>query len=56
MKLERQELQNPIRVNHRGFLSNAKKRFILTENNSASDIFRIILTDDVKRIVALEGK
>lgn len=56
MKLERQELQNPIRVNHRGFLSNAKKRFILTENNSGDDTFRVILTDDVKRIVALEGK
>ena len=56
MKLERQELQNPIRVNHRGFLRNSQKRFILTENKTESMDFRVVLIDNVKWITVFEGK
>ena len=33
------EFQNAIRVNHRGFIENGAKRFILTDNKSFQMLF-----------------
>ena len=49
-------LQNAIRVNHRGFLCNSKKRFILTENKSGSLDFSVYFIHDVKHICVYTGK
>ena len=56
MKILNQNLQNPIRVNHRGFLSQSNKRFILTENLTDSLIFSIILVDNVEEITVFTGE
>ena len=50
------EIQNAIRVNHRGFLPNAQKRFILTENKAECDCFSVYIIDDVKHVKVLDGK
>lgn len=50
------EFQNPIRVNHRGFLPKGQKRFILTENNIGNDEFSVFLIDNVQEIKVFEGK
>lgn len=56
MKAVKQELQNPIRVNHRGFLKKSTKRFVLIENPTLSLDFSVVIIDDVKEIVVFEGK
>jgi len=50
------ELQNAIKVNHRGFLCNSKKRFILTENKNGSLDFSVYLIHDVKHICVYRGQ
>ena len=40
-------LQNAIRVNHRGFLKDSQKRFILTEKSTNCDTFKVFLIDNV---------
>lgn len=50
------ELQNPIRVNHRGFLPNSQKRFILIESHTKSSNFSVYLIDNVQEIKVFEGK
>lgn len=50
------ELQSAIKVNHRGFLCNSKKRFILTENKNGSLDFFVYLISDVKHICIYNGK
>ena len=50
------ELQHAIKVNHRGFLCNSKKRFILTENKTNSLDFSVYLIHDVKHICVYSGK
>ena len=50
------ELQNAIKINHRGFLCDSKKRFILTENKTNSLDFSIYLVHDVKHICVFSGK
>ena len=54
--MKKPEFQNAIRVNHRGFLPNAQKRFILAENDSQNDEFSVYLIDNVKEIKAFSGK
>lgn len=54
--MNKPEFQNAIRVNHRGFLRESAKRFILAENKTDNDTFRVIFIDDVKYIPVLEGK
>ena len=49
-------LQNAIRVNHRGFLCDSKKRFILTENKTNSLDFSIYLIHNVEHICVFNGK
>ena len=56
MKILNQNLQNPIRVNHRGFLSQSNKRFVLTENLTDSLTFSIILVDNVEEITVFTGE
>ena len=48
--------QSPIRVNHRGFLKNSAKRFVLVENATQDDTFCVYLVDNVQAIKAFEGK
>jgi hypothetical protein len=48
--------QSPIRVNHRGFVKNSVKRFILVENATQDDTFCVYLVDNVQEIKVLEGK
>ena len=55
MSTNKPELQNAIRINHRGFLPNSKKRFILTENKTAALDFSVILIDDVKYTCVYSG-
>lgn len=50
------KFQNPIRINHRGFLPNGQKRFILTENHTGNDNFFVFLIDNVQKIKIFEGK
>ena len=50
------ELQNAIRVNHRGFLAKGAKRFILTDNKTDSLAFSVVITHDVKDITVYEGE
>ena len=50
------EFQNAIRVNHRGFLENGAKRFILTDNKVDSNTFSVVNTHDVKDITVYEGE
>lgn len=49
-------LQNKTRVNHRGFLPNSQKRFILTQNDSSCESFFVFLVDNVEEIKVFEGK
>ncbi|MBQ9121695.1 MAG: glycoside hydrolase family 9 protein, partial [Clostridia bacterium] len=56
MLMNKPEFQNAIRVNHRGFLTNSQKRFILTENSAGSDEFSVFLIDNVREIKVFEGK
>jgi hypothetical protein len=48
-------LQNAIRINHRGFLRNSQKRFVLTENNTNCDTFKVFLIDNVNFVKVYEG-
>ena len=48
--------QNPIRINHRGFLPNGQKRFVLTNNHTGCRAFSVYLVDDVKEIKVYEGE
>jgi hypothetical protein len=50
------EFQNAIRINHRGFLKESQKRFVLVENQTGSDDFSVFLIDDVREIKVFEGK
>ena len=50
------EIQNAIRVNHRGFLTSSQKRFVLTENKTGSDCFLVVLVDNGREITVFEGK
>ena len=56
MNAEKCELQNAIRINHRGFLPYAQKRFVLVENPRECLDFTVIHIDDVKYIKVFEGK
>lgn len=49
-------LQNAIRVNHRGFLKNSLKRFVLTENKTDSLDFSVVIMDDVLEKTVFSGK
>lgn len=48
-------LQNAIRVNHRGFLKDSQKRFILTEKSTNCDTFKVFLIDNVNFVKVYEG-
>ena len=50
------ELQNKIRVNHRGFLSNSPKRFVLVGSSPENLDFSVFLTRDVSEICVFTGK
>lgn len=50
------EFQNAIRVNHRGFLNNSQKRFILAENKTNSLEFSVYLIRNVDEICVFNGK
>ena len=54
--MNKPELQNALRVNHRGFLPHSQKRFILTENNTGSLDFSVYHIHNVENIKAYEGK
>ena len=47
--------QNAIRVNHRGFLKNSSKRFILTDNKTGRMEFSVIITDNVEEKILYRG-
>lgn len=50
------QFQNAIRINHRGFLKESQKRFVLVENQTGSDDFSVFLIDDVREIKVFEDK
>ena len=50
------EFQNAIRVNHRGFLNNAQKRFVLVDNETGDLTFQVFVTRHVENILAYTGK
>ena len=50
------EMQNAIRINHRGFIENSHKAFVLMKNKTQGDEFSVYLIDDVKEIEVYKGK
>ena len=48
--------QNAIRVNHRGFLKGAQKRFILVDNTPSTDEFEVCIVEDVMEKTVYTGK
>jgi len=54
--MNKPELQNAIRVNHRGFFPNSHKEFFLTDNKTGKDTFSVYIVDDVQEIKVYEGK
>ena len=50
------ELQNAIRINHRGFLKHSHKRFVLTDNKSNGLDFSVYLIRDVEHICVYNNK
>ena len=54
--MKREELQNDIRVNHRGFLKNSPKRFVLVNSNTENLDFSVCITDDVVEKAVFSGK
>ena len=45
--MKKPEFQNAIRVNHRGFMPNSHKGFVLTENKTNDASFSVFIIDDV---------
>lgn len=54
--MKKPELQNAIRVNHRGFMANGYKTFVMTENKTNNEEFSVYLIDDVVEKIAYTGK
>jgi len=50
------QTQNPIRINHRGFLPKATKRFVLTDNPTGSLAFTVKWIDDVVEKILYRGE
>ena len=54
--MSKPKFQNAIRINHRGFLKESQKRFVLVENQTGNDDFSVFLIDDVREIKVFEDK
>lgn len=53
--MHNREFQNAIRVNHRGFLNNAQKRFVLVDNETGELTFTVFLIRHVENIPVYTG-
>ena len=45
--MKKPNLQNAIRVNHRGFMPKSHKSFVLTENKTQDTTFSVFIVDNV---------
>lgn len=54
--MKKSELQNDIRINHRGFMKNSPKRFVLVNYGGENLDFSVCVTENVEERVVFSGK
>ena len=54
--MEKVELQNAIRINHRGFLTNSPKRFVLLDNQTGRNEFQVFAVRNVENVLEYAGQ